>query len=480
MKRMQMRLAVAGMVVWGLGLGVARAATLDWNPAGGAGASGDWDQTTANWWDGDANVAWDNANLDVAQFLSFASGGLTNTLTEAITAHRLVLSTGSGDVTLTGTHTLTLDRDGVSGPDALTVPSGRTLLVENAIAFTGGQDQWLVGSGLFQIDGDISGSSRLRSHATIRLSGDNSNHSGGWWTRTATFELASDTAWGTGTVQLGDRSGGNLTVRALDGVRTASNNLAIETRHNEQIWIRTFDGDLIFTGNLTVSRSFVETSSTNLFTVNAINGSTTFSGDVASTGVMRLDKRGAGALVFEHATAASSDAFPEGVDIREGTLLINSPFTGQGNYRVGFSMTGNATLGGTGSISLASGKRVTVEGTSEYTATLAPGNSIGTLTVDGDVVFGDYGVLRIAVDGAAGSTLAVDGDLDLSSTLNTLELVGTPMQAYTIATYTGDLTGTFANEPTLPSGYVVDYGTGSDSEIVIWMPPPPGSLFLMR
>ncbi len=157
--------------------------------------------------------------------------------------------------------------------------------------------------------------------------------------------------------------------------------------------------------------------------------------------------------------------------VGSGTLLIGGTTSGQGNYVVGGgTIIGNAALGGTGTIGLASGKSVTVEGTDSFSATLAPGNSTGTLTVNGNVTIGDYGVLRITLDGSASGILAVNGNLDLSGTLNELELVGTPVQSYTLATYTGTLTGEFAVS-TLPSGYELDYGSGLNSAITITAPP---------
>ena len=106
--------------------------------------------------------------------------------------------------------------------------------------------------------------------------------------------------------------------------------------------------------------------------------------------------------------------------------------------------------------------------------TFAPGGSIGTADVTGNVSID--GILAIEIDGAQSDLLNVTGDLDLSGPASVLDVsASTPSGAYVIATYTGALTGTFATE-TLPGGYSVDYGTGSNSQISLV--PEPGTLAL--
>lgn len=117
---------------------------------------------------------------------------------------------------------------------------------------------------------------------------------------------------------------------------------------------------------------------------------------------------------------------------------------------------------------------LTVEGGGE----LRPGDlsdstpGIGAIAViDGDVVFVD-GTLVIDLDASTGDQLQITGDLDLSSTLDTLHVQGLGGAAsYVIATYTGTLTGTFDNVA-LPEGYSIGYGTGSDSAITLMIPEP--------
>ena len=75
--------------------------------------------------------------------------------------------------------------------------------------------------------------------------------------------------------------------------------------------------------------------------------------------------------------------------------------------------------------------------------------------------------------GSASDSLNVAGNLSLGSgtALNLNVIDSTSGSTYTIATYVGTLTGTFA-AVNLPAGYSVNYGTGDDSEITLVVPEP--------
>jgi hypothetical protein len=112
---------------------------------------------------------------------------------------------------------------------------------------------------------------------------------------------------------------------------------------------------------------------------------------------------------------------------------------------------------------------------------VSPGDAaMGTLTIDpaASVDFGAGSDLTINALGAANDILAVDGNLNLSGAGDTLNFVGTPTAGlYTIVTYTGSLTGTFTNLNV--QGYVINYGTGSNSSITLSRVPEPATLGLM-
>ncbi len=162
-----------------------------------------------------------------------------------------------------------------------------------------------------------------------------------------------------------------------------------------------------------------------------------------------------------------------------GTFLLNgtSDITGGVVMR---AQSSNHTFGGTGTLS-ATGATVAIR--VDYDNTLAPGdplvnNGIGTLTVNGDVVFSqsfglnatEVGVLSLQLDaGGVSDLLAINGnftnDYLPTAPSNTLLLtaLGELSGEYTLVTWTGS--SNFADRPFnvvgLPSGYELIYNANS-------------------
>jgi autotransporter-associated beta strand protein len=118
-----------------------------------------------------------------------------------------------------------------------------------------------------------------------------------------------------------------------------------------------------------------------------------------------------------------------------GTLNLQAAGTVQA---AGVAVNGGGILSGIGTVAAP----VTVAATGQVT----PGNSIGTLTVS-TIAFQDNGALVAEVNAAGqGDTLAVTGLLDLSASLDRLDITGAlaPLGGahYTLATW-GSVTGTF-------------------------------------
>jgi hypothetical protein len=114
---------------------------------------------------------------------------------------------------------------------------------------------------------------------------------------------------------------------------------------------------------------------------------------------------------------------------------------------------------------------------------VAPGASIGTFTVYGNVDFQTGATLTVELGpGNTSDSLDVLGDLDI--TLAVLRLVGSQAGTFTIANY-GTLTGAgFASVDTtgLGDGYTLDslaYGTGQGDSISLTVIPEPASILLM-
>lgn len=156
-----------------------------------------------------------------------------------------------------------------------------------------------------------------------------------------------------------------------------------------------------------------------------------------------------------------------GADVFSGNLWNLDFGAGTGAGSADVNATGG-TVGGTGVI----GGSLT----STPNGTIAPGASIGTLTVFGDSTIG--GVLDVEYDGAGAGAidlLAVTGILTLDPTsILDLDLVGSPADdpAYVLATYGGALTGVFGSVLNLPAGYALDYAYGGSSIALVQIPEP--------
>ena len=129
-------------------------------------------------------------------------------------------------------------------------------------------------------------------------------------------------------------------------------------------------------------------------------------------------------------------------------------------------MKGNGTV--LGAIMAAGGSHV------------APGESIGTLTVTGNAAIA--GSLDVQYDGGATPAidmLAVSGNLDLTG--GTIDFAQTgaafTASAYVFASY-GTLTGPAATVLDMPAGYHVDYHYLGGNQVALVVPEP-GTLALL-
>lgn len=150
--------------------------------------------------------------------------------------------------------------------------------------------------------------------------------------------------------------------------------------------------------------------------------------------------------------------------------------TGTGARNV---VANGGTVGGNGVI----GGNLSSNAAGAFTAlgTVAPGNSIDTLTVMGNATLN--GLLDIEFDGSAfqaTDVLEVLGNIALgaSSTVEFSQL-GSSLTgpSYVFATYGGTLTGTFGNIVDLPVGYEINYAF-SGNNIALVVVPEPSSMLL--
>ncbi|MCR6670126.1 MAG: autotransporter domain-containing protein [Devosia ginsengisoli] len=124
-------------------------------------------------------------------------------------------------------------------------------------------------------------------------------------------------------------------------------------------------------------------------------------------------------------------------NVVEGTLLVNGSLGGTLDVLDGGRLGGSGTLGaGVGSlVTIANG------------GTLAPGNSIGTIVVDGDLVFDAGSIFEAEIDPALAADLVdVSGTVTINGgTVHALKAGGvyTPDSRWTIIDAAGGVTGTF-------------------------------------
>lgn len=224
--------------------------------------------------------------------------------------------------------------------------------------------------------------------------------------------------------------GGNLTKRG-DGALTLAGNAALGG-------VRVESGILNATlpsiaGNIALTGANSR--------LNLTDTGSTYSGVISGNGELSIDSGGITTLTGDNS------GFLGLTRLQGGILLVGTP---QAAVRLGGSLdvASGAMLGGSGTFGSGAGSVITIDDG----ATLSPGNSIGTLTIDGDLVLAGGSILNVEL-GTAGSALGsastndrvdVTGNLTLGGTLNLSQSAASSDGAagygyYRLATYGGSL-----------------------------------------
>ncbi len=297
------------------------------------------------------------------------------------------------------------------GPFSLRISGGTHTTLSSAKATVNCAIMLLHNAGIrnnYVINGSISdgGQNRSITHYfdTMELNGSNS-FGGGIDLSGGTLVIGNDHALGKGTLTLGYDG---AVLKAGGGSRTVANSLAWNWN-----WRLNFQG----TNNLTFSAQ------------QTLQGTTAAPGPrfnviepgavLAYAGGLKRDtrydtiltKQGPGTMVIGKAYDAS-----HGTVVTGGTLIVNAVTTAvKNNY--GYTVWDGATLGGTGTITLAvSGSTCTVYQAGALAPGGSPGPSVGTLTfINGTVKLDEGAIVKWDYQDGVGDLVDVRGTLSLPS-----------------------------------------------------------------
>ena len=258
-----------------------------------------------------------------------------------------------------------------------------------------------------------------------------SNYAGGWSINSGTVQIGNNTALGATTaasISFGASSSGKLVLKSFSPTVVG------------------------LSTNATPGSPVIEngTSGTSLLTVNN-TADQTFAGSLndGASGVLALTKGGAGSL-----TLSGANAYTGATIVTAGTLKINNSAA-----TASVTVSGVSTLGGTGTIAGA----VTINGPSH----LAPGNSVGTLTM-GSLTIASGSILdyefagsndKAVVTTTSGLTINGGGfNLYQEGGTTQFSTVGT----YNLIQYSGTLNGSVSNLSVLNPDATKNYAFSAD------------------
>ena len=449
----------------GMQFGVALADTFDWttDDDGSWDDGGNWStsSTTRTYPDDASDVANLNRDISADRTVSIPNAGISvNTLSagDADGQEAFIISGGQltthSDLSFVNDATVVLDSDLSVAPRTDLAGdgtgSGETLVLNGTMDVRNTTGGVTVNSGLtLEMNSTVTG---LPSYIGFGA--------GNGGTIACGFNGSLRDSGGT----VGIASGGTLTTDGND--RWISDNVSFGQK---TAYFDGSNGDLEIRGTTTFS-------SVNYYTSNIVNiedGKLTLAGNI-NWNVHNAKATGQSPLTLDNGTleitGTSNDYQVEAdknIDIRgSGDFVLNnsdgSP-TGSGNSLL---LASGVTLKGDGSTSSGIG----------LGGTINPGNSVGELAV-GSTTFLDGSELIIELDGTGSDRLNVTGDLDLSSTADTLTIIGpSTTNNFTLATYAGSLVGEFdtVNMPAGMSSDLLSYGGNQ-----ITYTPEPGSGLLI-
>ncbi len=202
----------------------------------------------------------------------------------------------------------------------------------------------------------------------------------------------------------------------------------------------TYSGPTTNSSTLTVDTSSLPSTSL-VSNTNVLNftqhSSGTYTGTITGSGTLNIQS--GGGLNPASLTLALPGSVTQGQTNVQSTLLVNNILTSPVSVVGGFGRTG--TLGGTGTI--------VGDVTIGNGGVMSPGNSIGTINIDGNYTQGSGSTLLIEVSPTASDEIIISGTATIENN-TTIEITPTPGSypknvSFTIIDTLGGLTGTFTN-----------------------------------
>ena len=255
----------------------------DTGTAGVQDGAGTWSAAGTSWWNGSANVTWNNGN---AVFGVAGAGAHTVTIgTGGVTAGNVKFTASAPTYTLAGNDTLTIN-GGIAADNSATI---------SAPVNVGADQQWNVAaSQTLTVSGAVSGGKIIKSGSGTLILSNNGNGQSGTQLDSGTLEVGNDGQLGAPTAEL-SANGGTIKFTAP----------------------ASFPGP----GGGAGGRTFRLLSGTTTFDTNGNN--ITISGDLIGSGA--LVKAGAGVLTLESPSESDLSLRYTGVTtINGGTIRVNA------------------------------------------------------------------------------------------------------------------------------------------------------------
>ncbi|MEO5916225.1 MAG: autotransporter-associated beta strand repeat-containing protein [Luteolibacter sp.] len=314
--------------------------------------------------------------------------------------------------------------------------TGNTLTYSNTLFVDAGQSGAISTPNRFRLNGAVSGAGTL--NMTIATTVSRADFQNSFTGFSGNFNLT-----GTGSIRVGinslgssqplfDATGWANTTLGVDGVTVSPTVTSAKT-----ILI----GALTSTGNAGTLGAGSGAKAT--YSVGAKNLATTYAGKISGANAA-LTKTGSAAL-----TLAGANDYTGATTVSAGSLLVTGSLGA-----TAVTVATAAKLGGSGTI----GGAVTCNGT------LAPGASIGTLTLTSGLTFASTSTLDFEL-GTSSDKAAVTGNLTLDGTVNVTAATGFTAGTYTLVSYTGTLTNNTLIVGTLPVGYTATVNTATAGQV---------------